>query len=242
MTQITEIAPDVYRICSFVPEANLQFNQFLVRDEQPLLYHTGMKGLFPVVRDAVATLIDPSAIRWISFSHFEADERGALAEWQTLAPAATPVCSFVGKTVSVDDVLALRPAQALADGEVLSTGKHRFRMVLTPHVPHCWEASLLFEESHGILFCSDLLHQNGNVEPSTSADVVGRFKQTLVEYQQGPFANYMPYTPHTESTLQQLAALRPKTLAAMHGSTFIGDGAKALTDVAQVIKQVLGRR
>ncbi|MGE5220454.1 MAG: MBL fold metallo-hydrolase [Chloroflexota bacterium] len=240
MTQIDEIAPDVYRICTFVPEANLQFNQFLVRDEQPLLYHTGMKGLFPVVRDAVATLIDPSALRWIGFSHFEADECGALAEWQTLAPAATPVCSFVGKAVSVDDVVALRPAQALADGEVLSTGKYRFRMLLTPHVPHCWEASLLFEETHGILFCSDLLHQNGDVEPSTSADVVGRFKQTLVEYQQGPFANYMPYTPYTESTLRRLAALRPKTLAAMHGSTFIGDGAKALTDVAQVIKEVLG--
>ena len=92
------------------------------------------------------------------------------------------------------------------------TGKYRFRMLLTPHVPHCWEASLLFEETQGTLFCSDLLHQNGDVEPSTSADVVGRFKQTLVDYQQGPLANYMPYTPYTESTLQRLAALKPKTL------------------------------
>ena len=205
MTQITEIAPDIYRISTFIPEGNLQFNQFLVRDEQPLLYHTGMKGLFPVVRDAVATLIDPSTLRWIGFSHFEADECGALTEWQTLAPEATAVCSFVGKIVSVDDVVARRPAQAMADGEVFSTGKYRFRMLLTPHVPHCWEASLLFEETQGTLFCSDLLHQNGDVEPSTSADVVGRFKQTLVEYQQGPFANYMPYTPYTESTLQRLA-------------------------------------
>jgi len=96
MTQITEIAPDIYRISTFIPEGNLQFNQFLVRDEQPLLYHTGMKGLFQVVRDAVATLIDPSMIRWIGFSHFEADECGALTEWQTLAPEATAVCSFVG--------------------------------------------------------------------------------------------------------------------------------------------------
>lgn len=242
MTQITEIAPDIYRISTFIPEGNLQFNQFLVRDEQPLLYHTGMKGLFPVVRDAVATLIDPSTLRWIGFSHFEADECGALTEWQTLAPETTAVCSFVGKMVSVDDVVARRPAQAMADGEVFSTGKYRFRMLLTPHVPHCWEASLLFEETQGTLFCSDLLHQNGDVEPSTSGDVVGRFKQTLVEYQQGPFANYMPYTPYTESTLQRLAALKPKTLAAMHGSTFVGDGAKALTDVAQVIKEVLGGR
>ena len=242
MTQITEIAPDIYRISTFIPEGNLQFNQFLVRDEQPLLYHTGMKGLFPAVRDAVATLIDPSTIRWIGFSHFEADECGALTEWQTLAPEAIAVCSLVGKIVSVDDVVARRPAQAMTDGEVFSTGKYRFRMLLTPHVPHCWEASLLFEETQGTLFCSDLFHQNGDVEPSTSADVVGRFKQTLVEYQQGPLANYMPYTPYTESTLQRLAALKPKTLAAMHGSTFVGDGAKALTDVAQVIKEILGGR
>lgn len=242
MTQINEIAPDMYRISTFIPEINLQFNQFLVRDEQPLLYHTGMKGLFPVVRDAVATLIDPTRIRWISFSHFEADECGALGEWQTLAPEATAVCSLVGKMVSVDDVVARRPAQALADGEVFSTGKYRFRLLHTPHVPHCWEATHMFEETQGTLLCSDLLHQNGDVEPSTSADVVGRFRQTLTDYQQGPLANYMPYTPYTESTLQRLAALKPKTLAAMHGSTYVGDGAKALTDVAQVIKEILGGR
>lgn len=242
MTQITEIAPDVYRICTFFPEINLQFNQFLVRDDEPLLFHTGMKALFPVVRDAVATLLPPETIRWISFSHFEADECGALGEWQTLAPEATAVCSLVGKLVSVDDVVARRPAQAMADGEVFSTGKHRFRMLVTPHVPHCWEASLLFEETHGTLLCSDLFHQNGDVEPSTSSDVVGRFKETLTDYQQGPLANYMPYTPYTEATLQRLAALKPRTLAAMHGSTFVGDGAKALADVAQVIKDILGGR
>jgi len=242
MTQINEIAPDMYRISTLIPEINLQFNQFLVRDEQPLLYHTGMKGLFPIVRDAVATLIDPATIRWIGFSHFEADECGALTEWQTLAPEATAVCSFVGKMVSVDDVVARRPAQALADGEVFSTGKYRFRLLHTPHVPHCWEATHLFEEANGTLLCSDLLHQNGDVEPSTSADVVGRFRQTLVDYQQGPLANYMPYTPYTDSTLQRLAALKPRTLAAMHGSTFVGDGAKALTDVAQVLKEILGGR
>ena len=242
MTQITEIAPDMFRISTFIPDVNLQFNQFLVRDEQPLLFHTGMKSLFPVVRDAVATLLDPATIRWISFSHFEADECGALAEWQTLAPEATAVCTLVAKLVSVDDVLALRPAQALADGEVLSTGKYRFRLLQTPHVPHCWEASLLFEETSGTLLCSDLFHQTGDVEPSTSADVVGRFKQTLVEYQQGPFANYLPYTAYTEPTLQRLAALKPRTIATMHGSTFVGDGAQAITDLAQVIREVLGGR
>src|SRR5262245_425006 len=242
MTQITEIAPDMYRISTFIPEVNLQFNQFLVRDEQPLLFHTGMKGLFPVVRDAVATLLDPATIRWISFSHFEADECGALTEWQTLAPEATAVCTLAAKLVSVDDVVARRPAQALADGEVFSTGKYQFRLLQTPHVPHCWEASLLFEETRGTLLCSDLFHQTGNVEPSTNADVVGRFKQALLEYQQGPFANYLPYTPYTDATLQRLAALKPRTVATMHGSTFVGDGAKALSDLAQVLKDVLGRR
>ena len=242
MTQITEIAPDIYRISTFIPEGNLQFNQFLVRDEQPLLYHTGMKALFPAVREAVATLMPPSNIRWIGFSHFEADECGALHEWQTLAPSAVAICTFVGKLVSVDDVVALRPAQALADNEQLCTGKYRFRFLQTPHVPHCWEASLLFEETHGTLFCSDLFHQNGDVEPSTSLDVIGRCKQTLVDYQQGPFANYIPYTPYTDATLQRLAALKPRTLATMHGSTFVGDGARAVTDLAQVFQEVLGKR
>jgi flavorubredoxin len=241
MTKVTEIAPDVYRISTFVAEGNLQFNQFLVRDEQPLLYHTGMRGLFPAVRDAVATIIDPATIRWVGFSHFEADECGALGEWQTLAPSATAVCSLVGKLVSVDDVLALRPAQALADGERLSTGKYRFRFLQTPHVPHCWEASLLFEETQGTLFCSDLFHQNGDVEPSTGQDVIDRCKQTLIEYQQGPFANYLPYTPYTDATLRRLAELKPRTLAAMHGSAFAGDGARAITDFARVLREVLGQ-
>jgi flavorubredoxin len=198
-----------------------------------------MKKMFPIVRDAVAKLLPPETIRWIGFSHFEADECGSLNEWQSLAPGATAICSLVAKMVSVDDVLAQRPAQALADDEQLCTGKYRFRFLQTPHVPHCWEASLLFEETHGTLLCSDLLHQGGDVEPSTTSDVVGRFKQTLVEYQQGPFANYLPYTPYTDRTLKRLAALKPRTLATMHGSTFVGDGERALTDVAQVVKEVL---
>jgi flavorubredoxin len=195
--------------------------------------------LFPVVRDAVAKLIPPETLRWIGFSHFEADECGSLAEWQALAPQATPICSLIAKVVSVDDVLAVRPARALGDNESIATGKYRFRLLQTPHVPHCWEASLLFEETHGTLFCSDLFHQCGDVEPSTTSDVVGRFKQTLVEYQKGPFANYMPYTRHTDPTMKRLAALKPRTIAVMHGSVYVGDGASAIADVAQVMKEVL---
>lgn len=240
MTNISEIAPDIFRISTYVPDFDLQFNQFLVRDDEPLLYHTGMKWLFPSVRDAVATIIPPETVRWIGFSHFEADECGSLTEWQSLAPDAEALCSFVAKVVSVDDVVALRPATALPDEAVFSTGKYRFRMLHTPHVPHCWEASLLFEETRGTLFCSDLFHQNGNVEPSTNTDIVGRFRQTLVEYQQGPLANYIPFTPYTDSTLERLAGLAPSTIATMHGSTFTGDGKKALMDLSQVLREILG--
>jgi flavorubredoxin len=239
MAQITEIAADVFRISIYVPSIDLQFNQFLVRDDEPLLYHTGMKGVFPAVRDAVATILPPETIRWIGFSHFEADECGALAEWQALAPFATAICTFVAKVVSVDDVVALRPARALAEAETLATGRRRFRLLQTPHVPHCWEASLLFEETDGTLFCSDLFHQGGDVEPVTTADVVDRFRQTLVEYQRGPLANYLPYTNRTEATLRRVAVLKPRTVAPMHGSAFAGDGERALLDLADVMRDVL---
>ena len=179
-------------------------------------------------------------MRWIGFSHFEADECGSLPEWQQLAPQSDAVCSLVSKLVSVDDCLALRPAKGMTDGEVLETGKYRFRFLATPHVPHCWESGLLFEETQRTLLCSDLLHQNGNVEPVTQSDVVGRSRDVLVEYQQGPLANYMPYCTLTDPTLQRLAALQPKTVATMHGSLYVGDGGKALRDLATVFREVLG--
>lgn len=239
MTQLTEIGPDLFKISTFMKEANLIFNQFLVRDEEPLLYHTGMRGLFQNVKDAIAKLIDPSTIRWIGFSHFEADECGALREWQRIAPQATAICSFVSKMVSVDDVVAERPAKALEDGEILSTGKFRFRFLQTPHVPHAWDAGHLFEETSATLFCSDLFHQNGDVEPVTQSEIVSRFKEMLLEYQQGPFANYLPFTSKTEQILERLADLNPKTIAAMHGSTYMGDGKSAIHDLVQAMKDVL---
>jgi len=143
MSRITEIAPDIYQVSTFVPEGNLQFNQFLVRDEEPLLYHTGMRGLFPAVKEAVSGLIDPATLRWIGFSHFEADECGALREWQRVAPESTAVCSFVSKIVSVDDVVAERPARALEDGEALATGKFRFRIQLSLEMSRRHRAAIL---------------------------------------------------------------------------------------------------
>lgn len=241
MTNITEIAPDIYRINTFIPEADLGFSQFLVRDDEPLLFHTGMKSLFPVVKEAVAKLIDPSTVRWIGFSHFEADECGSLNEWQSIAPNAAAVCSMVGKSVSVDDFAPANPAKGMEDGEIFETGQRRFRFIQTPHVPHCWDAGMLFEETTGTLFCSDLLHQNGDVEAVTESDIIGRARETMIDIQASPLANYFPYTARTQSELERLAALKPRVLATMHGSVFIGNGWKAMLDYAGMLREVIGQ-
>lgn len=235
---ITEIAPDVYRISLFVPEIDLQFIQFLVKDDEPLLFHTGMRGIFPQVREAVAKVINPADLRHIGFSHFEADECGSLNEWLAIAPNAAPVCSFVGAMVSVND-FASRLARGLSDGETFETGKYKFRFVQTPHLPHCWEAGLLFEETNRTLFSSDLFHQNGDVEPRTEQSVIERVRETIVAYNNSPLAGYQPYTRQTESNLQKLIALEPATIAAMHGSSYAGDGAQALRDLGAVMREVL---
>ncbi|AFY31044.1 hypothetical protein [Calothrix sp. PCC 7507] len=171
MTSITEIAPDIYRISTYEPKIDMQFIQFLVQDEEPLLFHTGLKGMFPLVRDAVAKIINPSQIRWISFSHFEADECGSLNEWLTIAPNAQTVCSPIAAFVSVDD-FAIRPSRSLQHTEVLNTGKYSFQFQHTPQVPHGWDAGLLFETTHKTLFSSDLFHQFGDVEAITESDVI----------------------------------------------------------------------
>ena len=240
MTNIHEIAPDTFRISTFFPEFGLGFNQFLVRDEEPVLVHTGPRALFPAVLEAVSTLIDPATLRWAAFSHFEADECGSLNEWKAVAPHATAVCSMVGKMVSVDDFSPENPAKGMVDGEEFSTGKHNFRFLQTPHVPHCWEAGLFFDTTTNVLFSSDLLHQNGDVPPLTNASVTDRVRQSLVDYQASPLANYLPYTPMTDGTLKRIATLKPKTVATMHGSAFEGDGEAALLEYAEIVKEVCG--
>lgn len=239
MTTVTEIAGDVFRISTLVPEFDLQFNQFLIRDDEPLLYHTGMRALFPQVHDAVATLIKPGDLRWIGFSHFEPDECGSLNDWLEIAPSAQAVTSEVGSMVYIGDY-ASRAPRALADNESFSTGSHRFRFRHTPHFPHGWDASMLFDEVSGTLFCSDLFHQSGDVEATTGSSVIERFRDTLTRYQQGPLANYMPYTPLTEKHVESLAQLNPSACATMHGSTYLGDGAQALRDLYTVIEEVFG--
>jgi len=238
--RIDEIAPDLYRISVYVPAFDLQFNHFLVRDEEPLLFHTGMRGMFPAVREAVATLIDPASLRWISWSHFEVDECGALNEWLAEAPNAIPVCGELGAMINIAD-FSNRPPRGLKPDEILGTGRHRFRFVPTPHLPHGWDAGVLFEETDRVLLCSDLMHQLGDVEPVTTGDVVGRYRQAFETYQKSPvLMDYVPYTENTKRQLANLAALQPRMLAAMHGSTFVGDGAAALVASGEVIRQVTG--
>ncbi len=239
MVSTTEIAPGVFRISVFVPEINLEFSHFLVRDDEPLLFHAGLRGMFPLLREQIARLLDISKIRHIGFSHFESDECGALNHWLEVAPAAQPVCGLVGAMVSVND-FSIRPARVLTRDDVLTTGKYRFRFIPTPHVPHGWDAGVLLEESEQTLFCSDLFHQWGHREPATDHSIIERCKEALVQAEAGPFANYVPYTHHTGRVLETLAELEPKTLVAMHGSTYHGDGAQALRDLAIVMREVLG--
>ncbi|HJV35403.1 hypothetical protein [Geomonas sp.] len=238
-TTIDEIAPDLFRVCTYLSKINLQFNQFLVKDDEPLLYHTGLRGMFPQVRDAVAKVLDPAAIRWISFSHFESDECGSLNDWLSLAPRAKVATGVVGALVNINDFTG-RHARILADGEVLATGSKRFRFLETPQVPHAWDASLLFEETGATLFCSDLLLQTGNPSPLTVSDIVEPARQALLDYEAGRLAHPYPYTRRTDATLQKLAELEPRLLATMHGSSFTGDGAAALREAARMYAEVIG--
>lgn len=239
MALITEISPKVHRISILWPDINLQFNHFLVKDDEPLLYHTGMRRMFPEVLEAVRRIIDPATLRWIGFSHFEVDECGSLNEWLKAAPQAQAVSGVVGSLVNLAD-FADRPPRALNADETFCTGQFRFRYRPTPHLPHGWDAGVLFEETQRVLFCSDLFHHNGDVEPLTESDILGRVRSAIVEYQAGPLMDYMPYTPNTRPLLHGLASLNPRTLATMHGSSFTGDGARALIDLDVVMQETLG--
>ncbi|HEX5411101.1 MAG TPA: MBL fold metallo-hydrolase [Terriglobia bacterium] len=240
MAKITEIAPNVYRISIYAQWGDLQFNHFLVKDDEPMLFHTGLRGMHAEIREAVCKLINVSDLRHISFSHFESDECGSLNDWLAAAPKAGVICSQVGALVSVNDFIG-REARPLADGESFTTGRLRFRYCQTPHLPHGWDAGVLFEETDKTLLCSDLFHQTGDVEPITSSDVVGRSYEAMKAYQSGILADYVPYTPLTGQNLNKLAALQPKTLAIMHGSSFMGDCVRALDDLHVAYREVFGR-
>lgn len=240
MVRIDEIAPDHFRLSLFVPELDMQFNHFLVRDEEPLLFHTGTRAMFPALQAAVGKLIDPGKLRYIAWSHFESDECGALNNWLQIAPQAEPVCTLIGKLVNVDD-FAIRPARGMSPSDVLTTGQYRYRFYPSPHIPHGWDAGVLFEETGRTLFCSDLFHHFGDVPAVTSQDLIGPTQQALDLLQQGPLAGYMPYTRQTPGVLHALADLQPRMLAVMHGSSFHGAGDRLLRDLSEVLREAFDR-
>jgi flavorubredoxin len=229
-TKIYEIDAGIYRLSTHVPEiappAGFTFNQFLVLGDEPLLFHTGPKRMFPLVRDAVARLMKPQDLRWITFGHVEADECGAMNEWLALAPRAQVAHGKTGCFVSLND-LADRAPLMLDDGEVIDIGGNkRLRYLDTPHVPHGWEAGLLYEEVSGTLLCGDLFTQVGDGPALTGGDIVG--PATAAE----DMFKYSSLNPNMGSTLRRLAELRPRKLALMHGPSFEGDGAAALVALA----------
>lgn len=227
-TRIDEIGDSIYRIYTPIqlPGGGFSFNQYLILDDAPLLFHTGLRRMFPLVRAAIARVLPPARLRYVAFSHFEADECGALNDFLAIAPKAEPVCSKIAAMVSVDDV-ADRPARALGDGESLSLGRHELRWLDTPHLPHAWECGLMFETKSSTLLCGDLFTQPGSDHPPvTEGDILGPSEGMR------SVMDYYAHAKNTRQMLDRLAALKPKTLACMHGSAFRGDGASLLRALA----------
>jgi flavorubredoxin len=231
-SNVHEIADGIYRISTPVDVAGgFTFNQYLVVDDEPLLFHTGLRRLFPAVRAAVGTVLPPERLRWISFSHVEADECGSLNEWLAIAPHAMPACGRIAAMVSIDD-LADRAPRALADGEALSLGRHRVTWVDTPHVPHAWECGFLWEDTTRTLLCGDLFTQGGSGLPAlTESDILGPS-----EAFRGPL-DYYSHTRDGRRHLERLARFEPTTLACMHGSAWRGDGGKLLRALADSLER-----
>ena len=228
-TRIDEIAAGLFRFSTFVPHiappAGFTFNQFLLLCDEPLLFHLGHRKTFPSTAAAVASVLPLEKLRWLSFGHVEADECGAMNEWLAAAPHAEIAHGLLGASISIND-MADRPARVLADGEVLDIGGKRLRFIDTPHVPHGWEAGVLFEETTRTLLCGDLFTHTGDGPPVTSADVTGPAMAAETMF------GFSSLNPLTGATLRGLAHLAPETLALMHGSSFQGDGAAALRGLA----------
>jgi flavorubredoxin len=227
-TDVTEIADGIYRLSTLVPQIGpngFTFNQFLIDADEPLLFHYGHRGMFPLISAAVASVIALDKLRWTACSHVEADESGAINQWLAAAPNATPMHGQVGVNIWVTD-MADRAPRALKNDEVVELGGKRIRWLDTPHVPHNWDAGLIYEETTGTLFSSDLFTQMGPCAATTTGDIVDA---AIATEKAIPF---MPSTPQAEPTLRRLAALKPKTIALMHGPSFRGDGAAALNALA----------
>ncbi|MGH7023145.1 MAG: MBL fold metallo-hydrolase [Caulobacteraceae bacterium] len=235
-TETSEIADDVFRFSTFVPEvtapAGFTFNQFLIVADEPLLFHCGSRALFPLVSEAVARVTPLARLRWISFGHIESDECGSLNQWLAAAPNAVAAHGLLGCMVSLND-MADRAPRALADGEAIDLGGRRVIWRDTPHTPHGWEAGAMFEEATRTLLCGDLLTQAGAGPAVTEADVLAPAIATEEMF------HAMCMGPNTGPAIRALAALKPDTLAIMHGSSFRGDGADALEGLADYCEQTV---
>jgi flavorubredoxin len=231
-TNVHEIADGIYRIHTPVEIAGaggFSFNQYLVADDEPLLFHTGPRKMFALVREAVASVIPVDSVRHIAFSHVEADECGSLNQWLRAAPQSAPLCGTVAAMVSIED-LADRTPRALADGERLSLGEHAVRWFDAPHLPHAWECGFLVEERTDTLLCGDLFTQGGaDHPPITESDILGPSEAFRSEM------DYFSHTRNARAMLERLASTRPQTLACMHGSAWRGDGAKLLRALADAL-------
>jgi flavorubredoxin len=231
-TRIDEIGDGIYRINTPVLIDGGQafsFNQYLVLDDEPLLFHTGPRRMFALVHAAVASVMPPGQLRHVAFSHVEADECGGLNEWLAVAPQAAPLCGRVAAMVSIGD-LADRPPRAMADGERLCIGRRSVRWHDAPHLPHGWDCGYLADETSGTLFCGDLFTQPGRGEAAlVESDVLGPSEA----FRAG--MDYFAHAPQTRALLESLAATAPKTLACMHGSAWTGDGGALLRALADAV-------
>lgn len=234
-TSIAEIGDGIYRISTPVSPnpalpGGFTFNQFLIVDDEPLLFHTGLRGLFPVVSEAIEAVIPVDTLRYLGISHFEADECGALNDFLAVAPHAVPLCSAVAKMVSVDDV-ADREARGLGDGEQLTLGAHTVGWIDTPHLPHGWDCGYLFEKKTSTLFCGDLFTQPGAEHaPLIEGDILGP-SEAMREAM-----DYYAHTKNTDGLIAKLAANQPTTLACMHGSSWSGNGGELLDELAAALR------
>jgi flavorubredoxin len=224
--RVSEVAAGVHQLSTYLPGMDFSLNQYVVDGDEPLLFHTGMRWMFPSVSAAVARVVSVDALRWIAFGHIEADECGSMSEWLDAAPQSTVVQGMTGCMVSIGD-LANRPPRPLADGELLDIGGHRLRWLDTPHVPHAWESGLLYDETTRTLFCGDLFTQMGHYAATTDEDIVGPAIAA-----ENAFPGSSSLHPGTGATIHRLSALEIDVLAPMHAPAFTGDCRRALDQLA----------
>jgi flavorubredoxin len=224
-TRVTEVGDGIYQLTTHVDEIDFSFNQYLVTGDEPLLFHTGGRQFFPLVKDAVATVLPPESLRWITFGHVESDECGSMNEWLAVAPNAQVGASALAVMVSLNDMCD-RPPVSLVNGESTDTGGHVFQWYDTPHVPHGWEAGVLYDATTKTLFCGDLFSHLGSYKPTSDSDIVG----PAIAAEQ-VFA-YSTLAPQSADVIRGLAELDVNQLALMHGPVFTGDCRGALLDLA----------